>query len=110
MKKTTLVVAAVCAVVGSLFADPAWRGEALRAWTRGGHQVKEAVVGDGRLKVVCGGSDTHLYSSTFDLAAKPTQEVVFRARGNRSGKGELFWMQPGKGPTQKLSSLPGLPT
>lgn len=103
MKKMTLVVAAVCAAVGSLFADPAWRGEALRAWTRGGHQVKEAVVGDGRLKVVCGGNDTHLYSSTFDLAAKPTQEVVFRARGNRSGKGELFWMQPGKGPTQKLS-------
>ena len=103
MKKTTLVVAAVCAAVGSLFADPAWRGEALRAWTRGGHQVKEAVVGDGRLKVVCGGSDTHLYSSTFTTPAKPTQEFVIRAKGDRGGRGELFWMQPGKGPSQKLS-------
>lgn len=98
-------MAAVCAAMtaGALLAGPAWRGEALRAWTRGAHQVKEATVAGGTLRIVCGGPDAHLYSSPFDLPAKATQEVVFRARGTCAGRGELFWMAPGKGATAKQS-------
>ena len=80
-----------------------WRGAALDPWTKGGHQVRSVKVETGVLKVFCNGADTHLYSSDFNMSAKPTQEVVVRAKGNRSGTGELFWMQPGKGPSQKLS-------
>ena len=97
----SMLLAAVCAAAGTR--APAWRGEALRAWTKGAHQVKEATVADGALKVVCAGRDAHLYSPAFDLPAKPAQEVVFRARGTCSGTGELFWMAPGKGASQKLS-------
>ena len=75
--------------------------EALDTWTKRGHQVTSASVKDGALHVVCGGVDTHLYSGSFDLASSAAQEVVFRAKGDRSGMGEIFWMKPGRGPTQK---------
>ena len=78
--------------------------ESLATWTKRGHQVASASVKDGALHVVCGGADTHVYSGMFDIAADASQEVVFRAKGNVSGWGELFWMAPGKGPTQKQST------
>ena len=77
--------------------------ESLATWTKRGHQVASASVKDGALHVVCGGVDTHLYSGSFDLASSAAQEIVFRAKGNRAGTGEIFWMEPGKGPIQKQS-------
>ena len=77
--------------------------ESLASWTKRGHQVASVSVKDGALHVVCGGADTHLYSGTFDIASSAAHEVVFRAKGNVSGTGELFWMAPGKGPTQAQS-------
>ena len=77
--------------------------DSLATWTKRGHQVASASVKDGALHVVCGGVDTHLYSGAFDLASSAAQEIVFRAKGNRAGTGEIFWMEPGKGPTQKQS-------
>ena len=74
--------------------------ESLATWTKRGHQVTSATVRDGALHVVCGGADTHVYSGDFDRASSAAQEVVFRAKGNRAGTGEIFWMEPGKGPTQ----------
>lgn len=103
-----LIVGACCvlmAMMGSAGgADlPAWRGDTLGVWMQRGHQVKSAKVENGVLKIVCGGMDTHIYSSAFDIPAKPAQELVFRAKGTCGGSGELFWMQPGKGPTQNLA-------
>ena len=64
--------------------------DSLATWTKRGHQVASASVKDGALHVVCGGADTHVYSGDFDLASSAAQEVVFRAKGNVSGTGELF--------------------
>ena len=89
--------------VGTLFSAPVWSGVDLRGWTKGGHQISRAVVEEGLLNVVCSGTDAHLYSNAFTTPAKPTQEFVIRAKGDRGGRGELFWMQPGKPPSQKLS-------
>ena len=89
--------------VGTLFSAPIWSGVDLHGWTKGGHQISRATVENGLLNVVCSGTDAHLYSSAFTTPAKPTQEFVIRAKGNRGGRGELFWMQPGKPPSQKLS-------
>ena len=82
-----------------------WKSpEALGAWTRRRVQVASASVADGALRVVCGGSDAQIYSDGFDIPSSAAQEVVFRAKGDRSGMGEIFWMEPGKGPTQKQSA------
>ena len=99
-----LAFAAVLVVFAARAGTVGWNTpEALASWTKRGHQVASASVKDGALHVVCGGTDTHLYSGTFDIASSASQEVVFRAKGNRSGTGEIFWMEPGKGPTQKQS-------
>lgn len=82
---------------------PAWKGGQLKDWTRRGHQIASARVDHDLLKVACSGTDGHLYSSSFDLAAAPNQYLVFRARGPKGGRGEVFWMAPGKGPTQQQS-------
>lgn len=102
MKLTVTSCALVCACVAGA-AGPAWQGEALRGWAQGGHQVGSAVVADGRLAVTCAGNDAHLYSPAFDMPARATDEVVFRAKGTEGGVGELFWMAPGQKPQQRLS-------
>ncbi|MGN0847060.1 MAG: glycoside hydrolase family 99-like domain-containing protein [Kiritimatiellia bacterium] len=95
--------AAISLAASSLLAAPLWTGDALRDWTVGAHQIKTVTVEGAKLKAVCSGTDGHLYSSTFKIPAKAGQEVVFRAKGDRGGRGELFWMRPGEGAKQKLS-------
>lgn len=99
-----IVASGIAALAGlALFAEPAWTGDALKGWTQGMHQVDRGEVVAEGLRIACGGADTHIYSPEFKVASRATQEVVFRARGNKTGTGELFWMAPGQGPTQKLS-------
>ena len=76
----------------------------LAAWTKWTCQVEKAEVKDGLLRVVCNGGDGQVYSDDFSLKAKPGQEFVFRARTKAGGRGEIFWMKPGKAATQKLST------
>ena len=104
MHRFHLMVSGVAALVGfALLAEPAWSGASLKGWMKETHQIEKiGLVAEG-LRVACGGTDAHLYSPAFGLPARATQEVVFRARGNKAGTGELFWMAPGKGPTQALS-------
>ncbi len=78
--------------------------EALGEWTKRCHQVSSAEIKDGALHIVCSGADAHVYSGSLDIAPDASQEVVFRAKGNASGSGELFWMEPDKGPNQKQSA------
>ena len=77
--------------------------ETLAAWAKRGNQIVSASVKDGALRVVCGGGDAQVYSGKFCLASSASQEVVFRAKGNRSGVGEIFWIEPGKSAVQKQS-------
>jgi len=84
-------------------AEPMWSGDALKDLRKRMHQIERAELTADGVKFICDGSDAQVYSPLFRITAKPTQEVVFRARCNVSGTGELFWMQPGKGPTQKHS-------
>ncbi len=102
MKIQTLILS-VCGLTSTLFANPVWSGADLKPWTTHTCQIKSSLIENGALKVLTDGADAQLYSPAFKLPAKPTQEIVFRAKGNRSGTGEIFWMKPGKGPTQKLS-------
>ena len=104
MMKDSLRAAATLLAAGiasTLLADPAWTGASLGGWTRGMHQVLKGEAGAEGLRIACGGSDAHIYSPGFDLPARATQDVVFRARGNRSGRGEIYWMAPGKRATAK---------
>ena len=104
MNRFRIVASGIAALTGlALFAEPAWSGDALKGWMQGMHQVEKGELVAEGLRIACGGADTHIYSPAFRLPARATQEVVFRARGNKAGTGELFWMPPGKGPTQKLS-------
>ncbi|MGN0853705.1 MAG: glycoside hydrolase family 99-like domain-containing protein [Kiritimatiellia bacterium] len=82
---------------------PVWQGGNLASWREQAHQCAEVRVTDAGLRLVGGGTDTHVYSCGFSIPARPTQEFVFRAKCDRSGTGELFWMPPGKGPQQKWS-------
>ena len=104
MNHLCVVVSGIAASVSlTLSAEPAWSGDALKGWLQGMHQVEKGELMAEGLRIACGGGDTHIYSPAFKLPARATQEVVFRARGNKAGTGELFWMPPNKGPTQKLS-------
>ena len=104
MNRFRLVASGIAALVGlCAWAEPSWSGDALKGWMQGMHQVEKGELVAEGLRIACGGADTHIYSPEFKVAARATQEVVFRARGNKAGTGELFWMLPGKGPTQKLS-------
>lgn len=77
--------------------------EQLEKWTRIRlHQCAASVSADA-LRVVCSGWDGHIYSPAFEIPAKSSQVVAFRAKGDRSGAGELFWMTPGKGAVQQQS-------
>jgi len=93
---------ALCTVL-SAGADPVWKGADLKGWTRSLHQISTGELRETGLHVVCSGWDAHLYSPVFVLPANPAQEIVIRARGDRAGTGEIFWMKPGQGPTAKQS-------
>lgn len=102
--KIVCMASAAVMLAGAAPVGPEWKADALIGWTGRTCQLRKAKMENGVLKVVCGGSDAQLYSPSFSLAASASQEVVFRAKGDRAGTGELFWMTPGKGPTQNQSS------
>ncbi len=86
-------------VVSFALAAPQWTGAAgLQKWRSRTHQCKTEMKGT-TLAVECTGHDGHIYSEAFSIPAKATHEVVIRARGNRGGTGEIYWMEPGKGAT-----------
>ncbi len=101
----SLLLFGIC-LVGAAGADalPQWRGDALAGWAKRTHQCAEARTANGALRVTCGGTDAHVYSPAFDLPAKSAHVVSFKARGGRSGTGELFWMKPGEGARQEWSA------
>ena len=74
----------------------------LATWLGRYHQAKTSMR-DGVLQVTTTGTDGHLYSERFNLKAKSSQEVVFRAKGTVGGAGEIFWAQPGKSTSQARS-------
>ena len=77
--------------------------EELAKWTRMRTHQCVTSFGDGVLRVVCSGMDGHIYSPSFEIPAKSSQIVTFRAKGTRRGSGELFWMTPGNGAVQEQS-------